>query len=52
MTDILSDPIARLPAFGEGSVVEMPFPVAAKTGTTTDWRDNWTVGFSSTRLVK
>ena len=51
ITDILSDPIARLPAFGEGSVVELPFPAAAKTGTTTDWRDNWTVGFSSTRLV-
>jgi len=51
IADILSDPIARLPAFGEGSVVELPFPAAAKTGTTTDWRDNWTVGFSSTRLV-
>ncbi len=51
ITDILSDPIARLPAFGEGSVVELPFPAAAKTGTTTDWRDNWTVGFSSQRLV-
>ena len=51
ISDILSDPIARLPAFGEGSVVELPFPAAAKTGTTTDWRDNWTVGFSSTRLV-
>ncbi len=51
VSDILSDPIARLPAFGEGSVVELPFPAAAKTGTTTDWRDNWTVGFSSQRLV-
>lgn len=51
ITDILSDPVARIPAFGEGSVVELPFPAAAKTGTTTDWRDNWTVGFSSQRLV-
>ncbi len=51
ITDILADPAARIPAFGEGSVVDLPFPAAAKTGTTTDWRDNWTVGFSSTRLV-
>ena len=51
ITDILSDPVARIPAFGEGSVLELPFAAAAKTGTTTDWRDNWTVGFSSTRLV-
>lgn len=51
MTDILSDPLARLPAFGEGSVVEMPFPAAVKTGTTTDWRDNWTIGYSTRRIV-
>jgi len=51
VTDILTDPIARLAAFGENSVVTLPFPAAAKTGTTTDWRDNWTVGFSATRLV-
>ncbi|RLT32511.1 MAG: hypothetical protein DWI57_18325 [Chloroflexi bacterium] len=31
--------------------MDLPFPAAAKTGTTTDWRDNWTIGFSSTRLV-
>lgn len=51
ISDILSDPVARIPAFGENSVLDLPFPAAAKTGTTTDWRDNWTVGFSSQRLV-
>ncbi len=51
VTDILSDPVARLPAFGEGSALELPFPAAVKTGTTTDWRDNWTVGYSPTRIV-
>jgi membrane peptidoglycan carboxypeptidase len=51
VTDILSDPIARIPAFGEGSVLSLPFPAAAKTGTTTDWRDNWTMGYSSERVV-
>ena len=47
ITDILSDPAARIPAFGEGSVLELPFPAAVKTGTTTDWRDNWTIGYST-----
>jgi membrane peptidoglycan carboxypeptidase len=51
ITDILSDPVARIPAFGEGSVLNLSFPAAAKTGTTTDWRDNWTVGYTSERLV-
>ncbi|MBX3000014.1 MAG: transglycosylase domain-containing protein [Caldilineaceae bacterium] len=51
ITDILSDRVARIPAFGEGSVLNLPFPAAAKTGTTTDWRDNWTVGYSAERLV-
>jgi membrane peptidoglycan carboxypeptidase len=51
ITDILADPVARIPAFGERSVLNMPFPAAVKTGTTTDWRDNWTVGYSRERLV-
>lgn len=51
ITDILSDPAARIPAFGEGSVLELPFPAAVKTGTTTDWRDNWTLGYSTERIV-
>lgn len=51
ITDILSDPVARIPAFGEGSVLELPFPAAVKTGTTTDWRDNWSIGYSTRRMV-
>jgi len=51
VTDILSDNLARIPAFGEGSVVELPFPAAVKTGTTTDWRDNWTIGYTTERIV-
>lgn len=46
ITDILSDNNARIPAFGEGNVLEIGRPAAAKTGTTTDWRDNWTVGYT------
>ena len=46
ITDILSDDDVRLPAFGPGNVLEIGRPAAAKTGTTTDWRDNWTVGYT------
>jgi membrane carboxypeptidase/penicillin-binding protein PbpC len=51
ITDILADNVARMPAFGEQPVVELPFPAAVKTGTTTDWRDNWTIGYSTERIV-
>ena len=46
ITDILSDDVARQPAFGQGSALNIGRPAAAKTGTTTDWRDNWTVGYT------
>jgi 1A family penicillin-binding protein len=46
ITDILSDNIARASAFGEASALHLTRPAAAKTGTTTDWRDNWTVGYT------
>ena len=46
ITDILADRSARLSSFGEGNVLELPFPVAAKTGTSKGYRDNLTVGFT------
>lgn len=46
ITSILSDDIARIPAFGEDSVLHLSRPAAAKTGTTTDFRDNWTLGYT------
>ncbi|HML23087.1 MAG TPA: penicillin-binding protein 1C [Aggregatilinea sp.] len=46
ITDILSDNTARIPSFGAGSVLNIGRPAAAKTGTTTDFRDNWTVGYT------
>jgi len=46
VTDILSDNRARTPAFGERSPLALSRPAAAKTGTTNDWRDNWTVGYT------
>ena len=51
VTSILSDNVARSPSFGTNSVLSLPFAAAVKTGTTTDWRDNWSVGYSSERLV-
>ena len=49
LTDILSDPVAKRPAFG--NVFRFPFPCAVKTGTTKDFRDNWTLGFTSVYTV-
>jgi penicillin-binding protein 1C len=46
ITDILSDAVARLPAFGYDSPIALPFPCASKTGTSSDYRDNWTVGYT------
>ena len=46
ITSILSDNQARAPMFGTNSVLNLPFPVAAKTGTTNDFRDNWTLGYT------
>ena len=46
VTDILADADARVPAFGYGSPLSLPFPCASKTGTSKDYRDNWTVGYT------
>lgn len=46
LTHILSDDEARSVAFGRYSPLRLSRPAAAKTGTTTDWRDNWTVGYT------
>ncbi|RME61144.1 MAG: LysM peptidoglycan-binding domain-containing protein [Caldilineae bacterium] len=46
LTDILSDNRARTPAFGPNSALHLSRPAAAKTGTTSDWRDNLTVGYT------
>ena len=52
ITDILSDNQARTPAFGPQSVLNIPGQqVAVKTGTTNSLRDNWTIGYTTDRLV-
>jgi penicillin-binding protein 1C len=46
LSDILSDDAARMAGFGRDSVLNLPFPVAAKTGTSKGFRDNWAVGYT------
>ncbi len=46
VTDMLSDRHARARAFGVESLLSLPFPAAVKTGTSSDFRDTWTVGFT------
>ncbi|MCK4892140.1 MAG: PBP1A family penicillin-binding protein, partial [Candidatus Pacebacteria bacterium] len=47
INSILSDNIARAPTFGSESKLYLDErPVAAKTGTTSDYKDGWTVGYT------
>lgn len=46
VADMLADRHARVKSFGAGSVLQMPFPAAVKTGTSSDFRDTWTIGFT------
>ncbi len=51
VTDILSDPVARVRSFGRSGALTREYPVAVKTGTSTAFRDNWTVGFTDRYVV-
>jgi membrane carboxypeptidase/penicillin-binding protein PbpC len=51
ISDILSDNLARVPAFGAHSILQIGRPAAVKTGTTSDYRDNWTVGYTPNLVV-
>lgn len=52
INSILSDPLARAPAFGVNSILNLPGRnVAVKTGTTNSLRDNWTFGYTQNLLV-
>ena len=46
IADILADNSARSAAFGIHSNLRLPFPCAVKTGTSSDFRDNWCLGFT------
>ncbi len=46
IADILCDPAARARTFGLHSALRFDFPVACKTGTSSDYRDNWAIGYT------
>lgn len=46
ITDILKDNQARSPAFGLNSSLALPFEMAAKTGTSKDYKDNFALGYT------
>lgn len=49
--NILSDPYARRLEFGAGSVLNFNLQTAVKTGTSTDYRDAWAVGYNDRYAV-
>lgn len=51
ISDILDDDRARVPAMGNDNPLDLPFPAAAKTGTSNEFRDNWTVGYTPGLVV-
>jgi penicillin-binding protein 1C len=46
LTNVLSDNNSRAAAFGSNSALRLSRSAAAKTGTTTDFRDVWTIGYT------
>lgn len=52
ISNMLSDNVARAPAFGQTSALSFTeHEVAVKTGTTNDYRDAWIVGYTSSLSV-
>ncbi len=48
---ILSNNDLRMPEFGEENPLNFDYPVAAKTGTSRNFRDNWTMGYTDDYVV-
>lgn len=51
IANILADPEARSLEFGRASVLNFQEPTAVKTGTSSDFRDAWAVGFDARHTV-
>ncbi|MCJ7435130.1 MAG: Ig-like domain-containing protein, partial [Anaerolineales bacterium] len=51
ISDILSDDRARQTGFGINSILKIDRAAAVKTGTTTNFHDNWTIGYTPDLLV-
>ena len=51
ISDILSDDSARATGFGLDSTLKLDRTAAVKTGTTSNFHDNWTIGYTPDLLV-
>jgi len=51
ISDILSDDSARAIGFGLNSTLKLDRTVAVKTGTTTNFNDNWAIGYTPDLVV-
>ncbi len=51
ISDILSDDQARRLGFGANTVLNIGRPAAVKTGTTSNFHDNWTIGYTPELVV-
>jgi 1A family penicillin-binding protein len=51
LTDVLSDNQARTPMFGPNSSLYIDDQTAAKTGTTQNYNDAWTIGYNNQIVV-
>lgn len=46
VSHVLADAAARAPAFGADGVLTLPFAASVKTGTSSNYRDNWALGYT------
>ena len=51
ISDVLSDEGLRSAAFGPANALLLGFPVAVKTGTSSNFRDNWAIGYTQRYTV-
>ncbi len=51
LADILSDASARVAGFGAAPNLRFPFACAVKTGTSSNYRDNWCIGYTAQYTV-
>lgn len=51
ISEILSDDAARREAFGTHNSLDLPFPMAVKTGTSKGYRDTWTLGYTKSITI-
>jgi penicillin-binding protein 1C len=51
VSDILADPAARLLTFGNPESLNFGYPVCVKTGTSSNYRDAWIIGYTPRHVI-